>query len=182
MVARIASATVAIMVAAAALTLACWFVFSWTTDATLVTFRTGSMSPTIPQGSMAVTLPVTAAELRTGDVVTVQRDGEALPVTHRVVEVRTPPPELAAPAGARELVLQGDANATVDARPYVVTEVRRTVFAVPRLGAALMVIQSPIGMGSLTLLAGALVTWAFWPRSSTPAPSEAPSELARAAP
>lgn len=163
---RILGSAATAIIVVAALGLGCWFAFSFATGATLLSFRTGSMSPTIPQGSLAVTLPAEAAELSPGDVVTVQREDEALPVTHRVVEVRHPAAELAAPAGARELVLQGDANATVDARPYIVTEVRRTIFALPGLGATVMLLQSPLGMGTLTMIAGALVTWAFWPKRS----------------
>ncbi len=42
---------------------------------------TGSMSPTIPAGSVVVTERVPAAAVRAGDVVTVPRAGAALPVT-----------------------------------------------------------------------------------------------------
>src|SRR5690606_2208737 len=135
------------------------------TGATLITFRTGSMTPTMPQGAVAVSMPVTAAEIAVGDVVTVQRSGEELPVTHRVVEVRGPGEATSStelPSDARELVLKGDDNDTVDMRPYVVTEARRAVVAVPQLGAALMLLQSPLGMGVMTLLAGLLTAWAFW--------------------
>lgn len=151
---------------AAVLVVCGWFVFAAVTGATLITFRTGSMSPTMPQGAVAVSMPVTAKEIVAGDVVTVQRPGEALPVTHRVVEVRSPGEASSAgiPVDARELVLQGDDNDTPDLRPYVVAEARRVMFAIPGLGSALMLLQSPLGMGTMTVLAGALATWAFWPR------------------
>ncbi len=164
MVRRLLGTVAAVLVVAAALVLAGWFVFASLTGATLITFRTGSMSPTMPQGALAVSLPVTAEEIAVGDVVTVQRADSRLPVTHRVVEVRLPPDAAMLPAGTRELVLQGDDNDTVDSSPYVVADARRVVFAVPRLGTAIMLLQTPLGMGALGLLAGALTVWAFWPR------------------
>ena len=142
-----------------------WVVFSALTGATLLTFKTGSMAPTMPQGALAVAIPVTADELEVGDVVTVERGPGELPVTHRVVQIRLPGPEVIdPPASARELILQGDDNASPDARPYHVSQARRVVLAVPRAGAALMRERSPIGMGVLVIGAGGLVTWAFWPR------------------
>lgn len=151
----------------AALSLACWFVFSGVTGATLITFRTGSMSPTMPQGALALSLPVDAADITVGDVVTVKRPGEELPVTHRVVEVRDADhatQDERIPDAARELVLKGDDNDTVDMLPYVVKQARLVVFAVPNAGSVLMLMQSPIGMGLLVVLAGGITTWAFWPK------------------
>src|SRR5690606_24404634 len=57
-----------------------------TANITLIMFRTGSMAPTIPAGSVAVVQQVEAAEVAVGDVVTVDRPGE-LPITHRVTSV-----------------------------------------------------------------------------------------------
>ena len=165
----------------AALALACWFAFSFIAGATLITFCTGSMSPTMPRGTLAVTLPLKANELELGDVVTVQRAGEVLPITHRVVaigpvEAQAPgapelratapgggPPDLADPS-ARRIVLQGDDNDGPDRLPYLVTDVRKVVFAAPYAGNAVMLLQSPIGMGALIVAVGLLTTWAFWPK------------------
>lgn len=146
-----------------AIGLVSWFVYARITDATLVVFRTGSMSPTMPQGAVAVTHPISAAEIEKGDVVTVRRSDSELPVTHRVVEVRPAPDE--APPESRELILQGDANAMADATPYVVTNARKTAIAVPYLGRAIMLIQGRAVMGLLVIALGGLVTWAFWPRN-----------------
>lgn len=160
----LAAATTTIVVAAAAVV--AWFAYSALTGATLITFRTGSMSPTIPQGSVAVALPVTASEVQLGDVLTVQRSDEELPVTHRVLEIRTA--EHASteglPEDAREIIMHGDGNDTPDMKPYVITEARRVVLSQPGLGTALMLLQSPLGMGVLTVLAGAFTVWAFWPK------------------
>lgn len=158
-----------VLLVCVAIALTAWFAISALTGATLITFRTGSMAPTMPQGAMAITVPVAAAELQPGDVVTVPRGGDQLPVTHRVVEVNDPPSDSSAnkaPANARALVLRGDANKTNDDAPYVVTEARKVVFSVAGAGAALMTLQSPIGLGTLTLLVAALLFWAFWPRQN----------------
>ncbi|MCW2289642.1 signal peptidase [Leucobacter luti] len=174
-------ASVTTLIVIAALALVAWFGFAAATGATLVIFRTGSMTPAIPQGSLAVSLPVAASEIAVGDVVTVQREPGTLPVSHRVVEVRAPGAGagLAAetadsPGAERELILQGDANATVDTHPYVVRDARRVVASLPGLGTALTLMQTPLGLGLLVILAGGLTTWAFWPRSpASPAGSPA---------
>lgn len=162
------------VIVAAAIGLACWFAYSLTTGATLVIFRTGSMSPTIPQGSIAVSVPVGAEEIRVNDIITVKRPDQNLPVTHRVIDIKEPrhveltepiPPE------ARSLTMQGDANATVDRLPYIVTEARKVVFSVPKLGHGLMLLQSSLGIGVMTLIAGTLTIWAFWPKNPEPSPT-----------
>lgn len=185
MIGRVLGTAVTTLLVAIAVGLATWFAYSSASGATLIAFRTGSMTPTMPQGAIAVTVPVRAAELRVGDVVTVQRANEAMPVTHRIIEIRDVSEQpaggfdvrAAAPGrtlpgradpAAREIVMQGDANQVPDALPYVVADARRVVAAVPHLGSALMLLQSPISMGALVIGVGALVTWAFWPRRRTP--------------
>lgn len=160
------------VVVAAAVTLAGWFVFAAFTGATLIMFRTGSMAPTMPQGALAISVPVNAAEIAIGDVITIQRNGESLPVTHRVINISMPPESALedAPDSAgslRSIVMQGDDNAEPDAMPYVTDQARRVIVAVPAVGTLLMLAQSPIGMATLLLGAGATVTWAFWPRRAT---------------
>ena len=136
-----------------------WVVFSLITGAQLVVFKTGSMSPAMPQGSAAVAVPVLADEIRIGDVVTIERGDEKLPITHRVIEIQDTPPD----DSARAFVLQGDANAMPDREPYTFDEAHRVSFVVPSLGTGIALLKSPLGMGVLILGAGVLVTWAFWP-------------------
>lgn len=199
MIGRVLGAAVTAVLVAVAVGLVAWFAYASISGAALITFRTGSMSPTMPQGSIAVTVPVDAPQLRLGDVVTVQRAGAAMPVTHRIVEIRevsaqptggidvraTVPggalPDWADPA-AREIVLRGDANQTPDALPYTVSSARRVVAAVPFLGGALMLMQSPIAMGALVIGVGVLVTWAFWPRRREADPEPAAGVVAGADP
>lgn len=129
---------------------------------TLIMFKTGSMSPTIPAGSLAVVREIPAAEIKVGDVVTVDRS-PALPVTHRVVSI--------APAGgdARSIVLRGDANPVNDASPYIVSHVRIVLWSVPQLAYLVTAVSNPIALGAITLGAAGIVTWAFWPRGASAA-------------
>ena len=138
----------------------------------------------MPQGALAVSLPVSASEIEVGDVITVQRAGESLPVTHRVVKIGeiedraanaadiraaapgAGPPDLSSP-GAREIVMQGDDNDTPDHLPYAITDARRVVFSLPFVGTILMMLQTPIATGALVVLVGALVVWAFWPKAAS---------------
>lgn len=125
----------------------------------VVLFRTGSMAPTIPAGSAALVRTVAAAELRVGDVVTVDRPGQ-LPVTHRVVQVTAVPDE----PQSRDLVLRGDANPVADPLPYRVDEARRVLTSVPGVASLIAGWGQPLVLGGVALAVAAGVTVAFWPR------------------
>jgi signal peptidase len=125
---------------------------------TLIMFKTGSMSPTIPAGSLSVIKEIPAAEVQVGDVVTVARPGK-LPVTHRVTSVSE------AEGNARSITMRGDANAADDPAPYIVSQVRIVLFSFPGLAYAVVAVSQPLVMGGVTLAAAVLVTWAFWPRN-----------------
>ena len=129
-------------------------------DITLIMFKTGSMSPTIPAGSLAVVREIPADEIAVGDVVTVERPG-ALPVTHRVTSV-TP-----AEGESRTITMRGDANPVDDPAPYTVTSVRSVIWSAPWLAHAVVAVSNPIVLGAITVGASALVTWAFWPRATS---------------
>ena len=151
----------------ALLWLAASAIFGWS----LIVFTTGSMSPTMPTGTAAVSEMVDASALAVGDVVTVQRDGARLPVTHRVVSVgadQTDP-------NFRSLVLRGDANAENDQFPYRVAEAQRVLIAVPGLGTVMAFLRTPFAMGAITIIFAALVVWAFWPERSRSDATEATS-------
>ena len=133
-------------------------VLAFTAQITLIMFRTGSMSPTIPAGSVAIVQQIPASQVHVGDVVTVDRPGQ-LPVTHRVRVVA----EGASPS-ERLLTLRGDANAQDDPAPYEVSHVRIVRFAMPGLAPLIVAFGNPFVLGGLTLGATLLVGWAFWPR------------------
>lgn len=132
----------------------------WIFDVSLIMFRTGSMSPTIPSGSIAVVREIPATEMEVEDVVTVDRGEDALPVTHRVIALE----ETDEATGEVTFEMRGDANAVEDPEPYAATEVRRVMFSVPGAARVIQWFGNPYVLGGLTLGATALVIWAFWPR------------------
>lgn len=150
----------ALWIAAAAGTLCILLVvLAMTAGITLILFRTGSMSPTIPAGSVAVVQRIPATEVEVGDVVTVDREGE-LPVTHRVTSVAAGESD-----AERVLTLRGDANAADDPFPYTVSTVRVVLFSVPGIASGIAALGHPFVLGGLTAGATLVVVWAFWPHA-----------------
>ncbi|MFL0580115.1 S26 family signal peptidase [Dietzia sp. 179-F 9C3 NHS] len=134
-------------------------------------FKTGSMSPSIPAGSAAVSLEIDAADARVGDVVTVDRGEGRLPVTHRVVDT------MPLSDGGAALILKGDANEGNDPFPYEVRTVNRVVWSAPGIGHQLARFEQAPVIGGITIFATLLVVWAFWPRKD-----EGDDEPSRTAP
>lgn len=132
-----------------------------TAGITLIMFRTGSMSPSIPAGSVAIVQRVDATQVRVGDVVTVDRDDE-LPITHRVTSI-----EAGATDAERIITMRGDANAVDDPFPYTVTSVRTVLFSIPGIATVIAGMGNPWVLGGLTAGATILVIWAFWPRAGS---------------
>lgn len=124
----------------------------------LIMFKTGSMSPTIPTGSVAVVKEISADEIRVGDVITVDREEGQLPVTHRVVEVYPQSP------GEALVQMKGDANPNVDPGMYRVETVRKVLWSVPELAKVIVWFGNPFVLGGISLLAALGVLWAFWPK------------------
>lgn len=124
----------------------------------LIMFKTGSMSPAIPTGSLAIVREIPASEVKIGDVVTVDRGEGLLPITHRVVT--TSP----GANGIVTLTLKGDANTAIDPAPYDVSKVRIVLASIPGLAYAVAAFSSPGVLGITSLLVSVLVTAAFWPR------------------
>lgn len=124
----------------------------------LIMFKTGSMSPTIPAGSLAVVKQLPASDIRVGDVTTVDRGEGRLPVTHRVVSTTS------VGGGVYSIEMQGDANPSPDSQPYEVTEARKVLWHVPGLAYVVSAVSQPKYMAGITVAASLLVVWAFWPR------------------
>lgn len=127
----------------------------------LILFSTGSMTPTIPAGSVALVRQIPAAEIAVGDIMTIDRPDQ-LPVTHRVTEVSPGTTD-----DSRTITMRGDANEVDDAAPYVVTQGRIVMGSVPGLAPVIVWFGSPWVLGGITLAAAALVMWAFWPRAES---------------
>jgi signal peptidase I len=104
-----------------------------------LTVLTGSMSPSIPAGSVVFVTPTTPDTLRVGDVITYQAPiADARVVTHRIVEIREP--------GAHPIVItKGDANDEID--PWVAritdAQVWRVRTALPLAGHAISMGRAP---------------------------------------
>ncbi|KNC19817.1 hypothetical protein AC792_03990 [Arthrobacter sp. RIT-PI-e] len=141
-------------------------------DITLIMFKTGSMSPTIPAGSVALVQQIPAADIVPGDVITVDRP-DALPVTHRVTDVTD------AGGATRIITMKGDANLQEDPAPYTVDTVRRVLGSVPDLAHVIVRISDPPVMAAITVLVAGLVTWSSWPTAQRRNPSRHTSRRGR---
>ena len=107
--------------------------FGWRVDAVL----SGSMEPGLKVGSLAITRPVGAEEIRTGDVITFRSAMSELPIVHRVV---------AAEDGS-SFQTKGDANKNADPFPVPAQDVvGRVCFRVPFLGYAAQFVKTPFGI------------------------------------
>ncbi|VXB77842.1 S26 family peptidase [Arthrobacter sp. 9AX] len=126
-------------------------------DVSLILFKTGSMAPGIPAGSLAVVRGIPAGEINVGDVVTVDRRGK-LPITHRVQTLEP------AEGAARVITMKGDANQQPDPAPYVVEHVRLVLWSAPGLAYPVAAAAHPLVLGGTTVAVSALVTWGLWPR------------------
>lgn len=100
------------------------------TGATPYTVLTGSMRPTMPPGSLVVTKPIEAGELKVGDAITYQlRSGEPEVVTHRIIS-------LSQTLGGETLfTTQGDANPHPDEKAVKAGQIRGVVwYSIPFAG------------------------------------------------
>lgn len=117
----------------------------------------GSMSPTLPTGTLAVVRPVEIDDVMVGEVVTYQlHSGEATMVTHRVIGTRL------GRDGQRELLTQGDTNTTPDAEPVRAVQLQgRLWYAVPHLGRVTALLSSNQRELAITALGGGLGLYAL---------------------
>jgi signal peptidase len=126
----------------------------------LITFATGSMAPTIPTGSLGIVREIPASELKVGDVATLQRGGEPLPITHRVLSVEQSPTD----PSLSIVTMQGDANPIPDVFPYYVDTAKVVLWSAPGGAYVTRALSHPLVIGGVTLGIGTLVLWAFWPK------------------
>lgn len=119
-------------------------------------FRSGSMSPEIPTGALALSKATSAGELQPGDVVSVHNE-QGTRITHRVHEI------VSRDGGSAVLILKGDANENVDLTPYTVAEADRVFASVPVLGYVVSWLSSSVAIFLGGVLAGGLLVLAFGP-------------------
>lgn len=102
--------------------------------------RSGSMSPTIPTGSVVFYRRIDAAKVKVGDVIVFAKPGQAdEKVTHRVYQIGDS-------STGRYFVTKGDANGAPDGwRVPAVGTGWIAAAHVPVLGYALADLQSPLG-------------------------------------
>ena len=123
--------------------------------------RSGSMSPTIPTGSIVFYRKTTADKVKVGDVIAFAKPGDSTEkVTHRVVEIKTG-------ATGRYFVTKGDANGTPDDwRVPAAGTGWVASFHVARAGYALVDLRSTFARLLLlvipALLLGAITLYEIW--------------------
>ncbi|WP_216657263.1 signal peptidase I [Brevibacterium sp. CT2-23B] len=135
-------------------------ILSFVFNVSIIMFKTGSMSPTIPAGSASLVREIPAKDMKVGDIVTVDRGEKVLPVTHRITEIQ----RIDDSTGAVTFEMKGDANAEKDPDPYTAETVRTVMFSVPGVAPILQQWRNPFLLGGITIAASLLVVWAFWPR------------------
>lgn len=114
----------------------------------------GSMGDALPAGSLAITKPTAADDLRTGDIVTVRLRDASTPITHRITEIEQ--------GGDGQILVttKGDANATPDPEPVLLStsdEVHVVVGKIPWLGYLVDFIKTPLGWFTLVLAPAGIV-------------------------
>jgi signal peptidase len=127
----------------------------------------GSMEPTVSPGDVVIV--DASASVGVGDVITFD-DGNAIPTTHRVVDVVD-----------GQYVTQGDANENADAQPVPPDAVLgRVTLSIPLIGHVILWVNTPTGYVSLVvlplvlLLATELYSWAR-DRDTDPEPTLKPA-------
>jgi signal peptidase len=120
-------------------------------------FRSGSMAPAIPTGSLAISIPAEAASIRAGDVISVET-ATGVRITHRVVSAGIS-------GDTATVTLKGDANSVPDAAPYVLHKADRVVAHAPLLGYAVAWLSSSAAVFAGGLFTAYLLYLAFGPSS-----------------
>lgn len=109
-------------------------------------FRSGSMSPEITTGSLALARTIPANELSVGDIVSVERvDGTR--ITHRVYSIHVEADNTSS------VTLKGDANSDPDVETHAITEADRVFWSAGTVG----YVASWLSGSTAIFLGGALV-------------------------
>jgi len=123
--------------------------------ATTFVVRGGSMEPAIPLGSAVVVGPVSPADLRVGDVVSVRVGAEKAVFTHRITR-------LVPRSDGLWIQTKGDANPGPDPSIIPASDViGRATTWVPLVGYLIALLGSPIGVALMVSTAGSLLAAAW---------------------
>lgn len=116
--------------------------------------RSGSMEPTIHTGSVVVVAK--SGDYKIGDVITFNGgflgpDGELVPVTHRIVEMRVA-------RGVPLYTTKGDANEDPDGREVRDNQVLgKVLFSIPYVGYAVEAARRPSGFLALVIVPSLII-------------------------
>jgi signal peptidase len=114
-----------------------------------------SMEPTIPIGSVVLAEPVTAAALRTGDVVSLQVGPSRAIFTHRIIQTVTRPDGL-------YLRTKGDGNQDPDPSLVPASDViGRVEHHLPWAGYGIALLSTPVGVAFVVCLGLSLLVAAW---------------------
>ncbi|MDI9902180.1 signal peptidase I [Rhodococcus sp. IEGM 1409] len=136
------------------------FVVGLAFGVTPLIFRSGSMSPAIETGALALSRTVPASQVQVGDIVSVY-DIQGNRITHRVEAIEQQGNSLAV------ATLRGDANPVADPDAYVITEADRVFFSIDRLGYVAAWLSGPRGAVLGAIAVGGLLYIAFRPRKKS---------------
>lgn len=87
----------------------------------------GSMSPSLEVGDIAITVPTPPENIVSGDVIQFWRAGDPAPIIHRVTEIYDS-------GGATVIVTKGDANNAPDDPITTTKPINKLVLTIPKLG------------------------------------------------
>lgn len=120
--------------------------FGWSVD----TLFSGSMEPHLEQGSVVVTRPVEAEDIKVGDIITFQSPRHEKLTTHRVMTVEA--------GSTLQFQTKGDANE--DADPLLVSAddvVGKVWLHVPHSGYVTQFVKTPFGLLLTVCLPGLII-------------------------
>ena len=123
----------------------------------------GSMEPGIHRGDLLIALPVQASDIDVGEVTSLLSPLNGVLVTHRVIGVTDE-------GGTLSVRMEGDANGTADAQPYVVdatSTVWQPALTVPGAGTVVVALSRPTVAIPMALALLALIALGFVPQAPT---------------
>jgi len=122
-----------VLIALSALIIALAPLVGWRIDTVL----SGSMEPSIATGSVVIISPISANDIRVGDVIAFTRDG--LDVCHRAISIHQGPP--------LQFTTKGDSNTSPDLNPVDSNHViGKVLVSIPYVGYVIYFIKTPIGL------------------------------------